>query len=117
MTGRRIYERYLCDLPVEILHEDHTIATRATNVSLGGFFLVNVEGNEVSADSLAYGTNIKVRFSLPELRDGSTTCDAVIRWNSGQGLGVQFGSLRAIEVWALNQFFKNLEPDTPADAS
>jgi len=34
---------------------------------------------------------------------------ATVRWIDAEGMGVQFETLRAIEVWALNQYFKQDE--------
>ena len=35
---------------------------------------------------------------------------AVVRWQKPDGVGVQFGQLRARDVWALNQLFRS-EPE------
>ena len=73
---------------------------KATNISLGGLFLV-------TDNQIPYGTDVKVRFRLPSLKE-DTEAVTIVRWNKPDGFGVQFGSLRALEVWGLNQLFKTL---------
>ena len=109
MTGRRVHERFDCDLVVTVLHgEGHQeeLGTQAANVSLGGLYLLTDQ-------QLEYGSEVKLRFQLPALKE-QTECAATVRWNKPDGFGVQFGSLRAIEVWALHQYFKQLTPSPPA---
>lgn len=78
------------------------IVATATNVSLGGMY--------VSTElEVAYGTPAKLTFRVPALKEDAIV-DVVVRWVKPGGLGLQFGSLRAIEVWALNQYFKTLSP-------
>lgn len=79
----------------------------ATNISLGGMFCT-------TDVKVTYGTELKVRFRLPALKE-DTTCPMTVRWLKPDGVGLQFGSLRALEVWALNQFFKTLDPASPED--
>lgn len=106
MTGRRVHERYHCDLTVTVLFEEREIPTRTDNISLGGMYLLTDE-------KVAYGSEVKLRFRLPSMKE-DTICPAVVRWNKPEGIGVQFGSLRALDVWALNQYFKTLEKLPPA---
>ena len=101
MSGRRVHERFSCELPVSIVKDGEEVSCVAANISLGGMYIVT------EAD-LPYGTEVRVRFRVPALKDDATV-EAVIRWKQDNGLGVQFGSLRALEVWALNQFFKGLD--------
>ena len=100
MTGRRVHERYECDLDVTVYHGDRVIAAKAANLSLGGMYLLMDE-------QIPYGTQVKIRFRLPVLKE-DTEAVTIVRWNKPDGVGVQFGSLRALEVWGLNQLFKTL---------
>ena len=112
MTGRRVHERYDCDLQVLIAPKagsDATdgessapLQTQTLNVSLGGMYLL-------SDAQLPYGTRVSATFRLPALKE-DTTCEGIVRWNKPDGFGVQFGSLRAIEVWGFHQLFKTLTP-------
>ncbi|MBK6577394.1 MAG: PilZ domain-containing protein [Sandaracinaceae bacterium] len=111
MTGRRVHERYDCDLPVLIAPQGvegaaaEPVPTRTQNVSLGGMYLL-------SELQVPYGTAVKVTFRLPSLKE-DTVCEGIVRWNKPDGFGVQFGSLRAIEVWGFHQLFKTLTPTPP----
>jgi hypothetical protein len=100
VTGRRVHERYECDLDVTVYHEGRAISAKAANISLGGMYLV-------MAEQVPYGSEVKIRFRLPALKEDTESLTTV-RWNKPDGIGVQFGSLRALEVWGLNQLFKSL---------
>ena len=100
-TGRRVHERFNCDLPVTVLHGDAELGGIATNISLGGLYIV-------TSEQVPFGTPVQVRFQVPSLKEPATV-DATVRWVKPDGFGVQFGRLRALEVWALNQYFKGLE--------
>ena len=111
MTGRRVHERFDCDLPVGLFFGDQEYATVASNISLGGVYLV-------TNATIPYGSQVNVRFKVPALKEPATI-GGTMRWNKPDGVGVQFGSLRALEVWALNQYFKGLRTsisDTPPPA-
>ena len=103
--GRRVHERFNCDLPVvvDVVAEqgDAEIQARASNISLGGVYLI-------AAEQLPFGTPVKVRFRVPSLKE-EANIEAIVRWVKPDGFGVQFGRLRALEVWALNQYFKGLD--------
>ena len=106
MTGRRVHERFECDLPVTLLLEEEEFEAVATNISLGGVYLV-------TEATMPYGSLVNVRFRVPAMKKDALVA-GTIRWEKPDGLGVQFGSLRALEVWALNQYFKGLKvsPET-----
>lgn len=93
--ARRVHERFSIELPVTIVHEEGTFEATSRNLSLGGMFIVT----EVD---LPYGTQGTLRVKLPAMKTESEI-PVTIRWKTPEGLGLQFGSLRALEVWALNQ--------------
>lgn len=97
-TGRRVHERYDLDLEIVVKHEDGTIECTSRNVSLGGMYLVTEE-------KLPYGTKVRLEFFLPALKKNADI-EATVRFAGDEGMGVQFGGLRAREVWAFNQLFK-----------
>lgn len=101
MTGRRVHERYECDLPVTLTTDSGELSAKASNISLGGMYI------EPGFD-LPYGTKGTLRFRLPALKEDAVV-EVTVRWVTPGGIGLQFGSLRAIEVWALHQYFKGLE--------
>lgn len=78
-----------------ILHEGAEYHAVTQNISLGGMYLV-------TEAPLKYGAEVSLRFRLPTLKE-QTECTGTVRWKKDDGLGVQFGSLRALEVWGLNQ--------------
>jgi len=98
VTGRRVHERYEIQLPVVITHEGRQFDAVTHNVSLGGMYLVTTA-------TLPYNARIQMQFRLPALKE-QTVCTVTVRWKKPDGIGVQFGSLRALEVWGLNQLFK-----------
>lgn len=83
-------------------HEGGQIECVTRNVSLGGMYLV-------TSSSLPYGTTVTLEFYLPALKE-DVNIEATVRWVKDDGMGVQFGSLRAREVWGLNQLFEESEP-------
>lgn len=95
MTGRRVHERFEYELPVTIVHEGTEYQAVTENISLGGMYLI-------TSAPLKYGAEVSLRFRLPPLKD-DTECTGTVRWTKPDGIGVQFGSLRAMEVWGLNQ--------------
>lgn len=105
MTGRRVHERYDCDLPVTLIDGEREVVASVSNISLGGIYCLTDE-------EFTYGTQCKLRFRVPALKEDAVV-QATVRWTKPDGVGFQFGGLRAIEVWALNQFFKTLEPTPP----
>jgi len=74
-------------------------ATRLLNLSIGGAF--------VEAPRLPMGQRVKLSFRVPTQEDTIST-DAVVRWATDQGVGVQFDGLRPKDVWALSRYFDTL---------
>ncbi len=97
--GRRLHERIQLRLPVEVEHDSRRFEATSRNISLGGMYLV-------TAEALKLGEVLRLRFRLPEL-DRPTECEAAVRWQGPDGYGVQFGSLRALDVWGINQLFRD----------
>lgn len=83
-------------------HPEGLIECVSRNVSLGGMYLV-------TESSVPYGTKVELELFLPALKE-DVRIEGVVRWIKDDGMGVQFGSLRAREVWAFNQLFKESEP-------
>ena len=80
-------------------HEGGVADGCTRNISLGGMYVL-------TDAAVPYGTRVDVEVVLPALGQ-SATLDAVVRWQGPDGVGVQFGSLRAREVWALNLLFRS----------
>jgi hypothetical protein len=69
------------------------------NLSLGGALI------EVP-DTVAFGAEVTLRLFLPPLKE-EASMQCVVRWVKDSAIGVQWRSLRAKEVWALNQMFRD----------
>lgn len=99
VRGRRAHERYALELPVTLIHGDRQLPGTTRNVSLGGA-LVSL------SEPITFGADVNVRVFLPPLKE-EASIPATVRWVTAGAVGLQFGSLRAREVWALNQMFKD----------
>ena len=97
-ASRRVHERYDLEIPVVIILGDREVSATTRNVSLGGMFIMTDQ-------KFRFGSEGRIRMRLPALKE-QTEVPMVVRWVTSEGVGVQFGSLRALEVWALNQLFK-----------
>jgi hypothetical protein len=98
-SGRRVHERFACELPVTLTADGRVVDGKTQNLSLGGMFVT------LGPERFAYGTKVIVKFRLPALKEPSEFA-VTVRWDTAEGVGLQFGSLRAVEVWALNELFK-----------
>jgi len=72
---------------------------RLRNMSLVGAF--------VELGPLPMGTAISLTFALPLLKE-PLSLDAIVQWCTEEGIGVQFGALRAWEVLVLWDYLDSL---------
>jgi hypothetical protein len=98
MTTRRTYDRYEISIPVVLAFDGVEYHGLTRNMALGGMFIF-------TELDVGYGAPVVVRIRLPALAEESSL-EAVVRRIEEDGVGVQFGSLRAMEVWGLNQLFR-----------
>lgn len=100
---RRVHRRYKRRLRAFLSVDgvEHAVVTK--NLSLGGMYLIT--DAELPYQAIGF-----LRIRLPAMKD-EATIPVRITWNSDDGVGVKYESLRAKEVWALNQLFKDCEPD------
>lgn len=99
VTVQRAHERFSICLPVMVLHHGIAYVTETRNISLGGIFVAPI-------DEIPFGASVHIVFRLAALKQ-DTEVAATVRWKKPEGLGLQFGSLRALDVWGLNQLFKS----------
>ena len=99
--SKRAHERYERRLAVKVVADGRELEGTTVNISLGGMFVS-------LAEPVKFGSTIKASFRLPALKE-DTVITSTVRWVTPDGIGIQFGSLRAMEVWALNQLFKTVE--------
>ncbi len=106
MTNKRQHERLEIAIPVVLVHEGREIAAESRNLSSGGMLIAGGEG-------VPFGATVRLKAALPP---HATALDipVTVRWIQGGTVGVQFGSLRAKEAWAINQLVKMLAEAKPA---
>ena len=100
--NRRIQTRHDVSLPAKLIVDGTPNDCMMLNLSLGG--------TQVTATTkYAMGQRVRIAFAVPapshEIEVGGT-----VLWSNADGVGVQFDGLRARDVWALNEFFKQLSP-------
>jgi len=95
---KRIYPRYQVELPVTIITDDGDIEAVCVDLSIGGL-------RARTDASLIFGSEVMLRFRIPGLEQ-DTEVKSAVRWISGGHAGIQFGSLRARDVWGLNKLIR-----------
>jgi hypothetical protein len=95
---KRAQKRHACRLPVRIDAGGEEHEGNSVNLSLGGM-LIDTDRR------FPLGTAVMLRFRLPALKL-DTEVEATVRWSEEGKHGMQFGSLRARDVWALNKLFR-----------
>lgn len=96
MPENRKYLRQRVALPVAYQTADGVrVEATCSDVSLGGMFVE-------TASPLSFGTPVKILVRLPGTKT-ETVLNAVVRWTTPNGMGVQFGSMGARETHALTE--------------
>ena len=98
MFDKRSHARFPVNLEVVLVHAGERHSAESRDVSLGGMFLY-------TAAKVHFGADVAVELHMPALKE-RITIQGVARWHQEGGVGVSFKSMRAREVWALNQLFK-----------
>lgn len=70
------------------------------NLSLGGALLAATKRH-------AMGERCHINFKIPTIEE-AIDIGATVRWSDDKSVGIQFDGLRARDVWALNEYFKQL---------
>lgn len=99
--NRRTSTRHTVSIPAKVTIDGKARDATMVNLSLGGS-LVEV------GTKLAMGTQLQISFRVPTMED-LIDVGAVVRWADAKGIGLQFDGLRARDVWALNEYFKQLD--------
>jgi hypothetical protein len=97
--NRRTSTRYVVSIACKLTVNGNAMDCTVTNLSLGGAL--------ISGSKQAMGQRVQIVFSVPTLKT-AIEVGATVRWSDSQGVGLQFDGLRAQEVWALNEYFKQL---------
>ena len=98
--NRRTQTRYSVSIPVKLTVDGALRDCTLVNLSLGGAL--------VTGTKHAMGQRVHVSFNVPTMPE-PIDIGATVRWSDGTGVGLQFDGLRARDVWALNEYFKQLQ--------
>lgn len=72
------------------------------NLSLGGALIS-------ASRRYAMGQRANIMFRVPTSTE-AIEVGSTVRWADDTSVGIQFDGLRARDVWALNEYFKQLAP-------
>jgi Tfp pilus assembly protein PilZ len=98
--NRRIQTRHVVAMPITLTVDGTPSDCTMLNLSLGGA--------QVAANTrFTMGQRVQVAFHIPTIRQ-AIEVSGTVRWSNAEGVGVQFDGLRARDVWALNEYFKQL---------
>jgi Tfp pilus assembly protein PilZ len=100
--NRRIQTRHDISLPAKLIVDEISNDCTMLNLSIGG--------TQVATNTrYSMGQRVRIAFVVPSpyhpIEVGGT-----VRWSNTDGVGVQFDGLRARDVWALNEYFKQFSP-------
>jgi len=70
------------------------------NLSLGGALIATQTRHPM-------GQRCHINFRVPTMEEPIDIA-ATVRWSDEKSVGIQFDGLRARDVWALNEYFKQL---------
>ncbi|MEO8702825.1 MAG: PilZ domain-containing protein [Kofleriaceae bacterium] len=100
--NRRTSTRHTVSIAVKVVVDGAPRDATMVNLSLGGALVE-------TGSRHGMGQRMTITFRVPTMEEpievGST-----VRWAAGEGVGLQFDGLRARDVWALNEYFKQLQP-------
>jgi hypothetical protein len=98
--NRRTSTRHTVSIPAQVVVDGNPRDVTVINLSLGGALVETGSKHPM-------GSRMTIAFRVPTMEDmievGST-----VRWADAKGVGLQFDGLRARDVWALNEYFKQL---------
>ena len=100
--NRRTQTRHVVAIPAKLTIDGAAKDCTMLNLSLGGALVT-------AATKYAMGQRVQLTFSVPTMQD-KIDVGGTVRWSNVEGVGVQFDGLRARDVWALNEYFKQLPP-------
>ena len=100
MADNRRQTRHDVSIPSKLTLNGSTNDCTVLNMSLGGALIS-------ASTKLAMGQRLEISFHVPTMAD-AIQVGATVRWSATDGVGIQFDGLRARDVWALNEYFKQL---------
>lgn len=100
MADNRSQTRHKVSIPATLTVDGTPNDCTMLNLSLGGALVA-------AQAKYAMGQRVRVSFRVPTMSE-AIEVGATVRWSTTEGVGVQFDGLRARDVWALNEYFKQL---------
>jgi hypothetical protein len=100
VAEHRRQTRHEVSIPAKLIIDGTPNDCTMLNLSLGGTL---VRANA----KYAMGQRVQITFHVPTMGD-PIEVGGTVRWSNTDGIGVQFDGLRARDVWALNEYFKQL---------
>jgi hypothetical protein len=100
VADNRRQSRHEVSIPTKIVVDGAPNDCTMLNISLGGALLA-------AHAKYAMGQRAQISFHVPTMTE-AIEVGATIRWSNRDGVGLQFDGLRARDVWALNEYFKQL---------
>ena len=98
--NRRTSTRHIVSIAAQVTVDGAKRDATMINLSLGGALVE-------TGMKHAMGARVQISFRLPTMEE-LIEVGATVRWSDAKGVGLQFDGLRAREVWALNEYFKQL---------
>ncbi|MGE0547275.1 MAG: PilZ domain-containing protein [Kofleriaceae bacterium] len=99
--NRRSSTRHAVSIVSKLVVNDASIDSTIMNLSLGGAQIA-------ATTRYPMGARGHVTFRVPTMED-PIAIGVTVRWADGKNVGIQFDGLRARDVWALNEYFKQLQ--------
>ncbi|MBP9088859.1 MAG: PilZ domain-containing protein [Kofleriaceae bacterium] len=97
--NRRTQTRHEVSIPSTLTIDNNAQDCTLVNLSLGGAFVLH--------HKVAMGLMCKLSFVVPTQVE-TVEAEAIVRWCTEDGVGVQFQGLRAKDVYALGKYFEQL---------
>lgn len=98
--NRRTSTRHTVSIPGTLAIGGTPTSCTLLNLSLGGALIS-------ATTRYAMGQRVQITFRVPTIED-AIDVGATVRWADSNSVGIQFDGLRARDVWALNEYFKQL---------
>lgn len=98
--NRRTSARHAVAIPSKLVVGGKPLDCTIVNLSLGGALISATTRHGM-------GERCHITFYLPTIEE-AVDVGAVVRWADDHSVGIQFDGLRARDVWALNEYFKQL---------
>lgn len=100
MSDKRRQARHEVSLSATLTIEGSASDCTVLNISVGGALLA-------ATMKYSMGQRGVLAIQIPTVSE-AIEVGVTVRWSNREGVGIQFDGLRARDVWALNEFFKQL---------